>query len=236
VVATDHDQEAPMALDLTTDRTRDVGLKRPAVLLTSTLAAFAAYLTMAVVTLAPVVDTSADLTPQQLDDLGASWFGLHLLWALPPVLAAVGLAMLARRLPAFPRAVTALAGVTAACAAAYLVVNLLAYRSDAPTWGDSALYPWSVSLSLAAGWLGALPATVIVGTALARRGIARRTAGTVVALTSLYWAADVAVYLPVLLGPETFAEHEGGLPPLLLGFFWAALGGGLLRSRVPSQE
>jgi hypothetical protein len=60
-------------------------------------------------------------------------------------------------------------------------------------------------------------------------------AWTVTVIVGLYWAVELLTYLPVLLGPTTFAEFEGGLPPFLMGIVWAALGVGLLRSRVPSR-
>lgn len=225
-----------MSLILTSRPSSSSGLRRPAVLLTVTLAAFVVYVTFAVATIAGEVTTSADLTPAQLDDLGAAWLGLHVLWVVPPILAAIALTLLSRRLQGVTRFVPALAAVTIACTTAYLLVNLGAYGSETATWGSNTLYPWSIALSLAAGWFGVIPATLLVSTTLALRGVARRTAWTVTALVGLYWVSDLLVYLPVLLGPETFAGFEGGLPPFLLGIFWAILGGGLLRSRVPSQE
>ena len=212
------------------------GLRKPAVLLTATFAAFVVYLTFAVATIAREVKTSADLTPAQLDDLGAAWLGLHVLWVVPPILAAIALTSLSRRLQGATRFVPAFAAVTIACAAAYILVNLAAYGSETATWGDNALYPWSVTLSLATGWFGVIPATILVSTALAVGGVARRTGWTVTALVGLYWVIELLTYVPVLLGPETFAGFEGGLPPFLLGIAWAILGGGLLRSRVPFQE
>ena len=171
-----------------------------------------------------------------MDDLGAAWIGLHVLWVVPPILAAIALALLSRRLRGVTRFVPGLAAVTIACTTAYLLVNLAAYGSGTATWGSNALYPWSIVLSLAAGWFGVVPATILVTTTLGRRGIARRTAWTVTALVGLYWIVDLLTYLPLLLGPQTLAGFEGGLPPFLLGIFWAILGGGLLRARVPSQE
>jgi hypothetical protein len=209
--------------------------KRPAWLLILTLPAFVAYLALAVATIAEEADSSsAELTPAQISDLGVSWIALHLLWMTPSVLAAVGLALLAGRWRLRgTTAVPILAGVAVVLAAAYLVVQVLAFGFDGPTWGDSRLYPLGVGLSLAAGWAGTLPATVLVAVALARQGIIRRTAWAVAALTALYFVFELLTYLPVLLGPASFAETVG-LPPFLLGIFWAVLGGGLLRARVPS--
>ena len=77
---------------------RETTFQRPAWLLVLTLPAFVAYLVLAVATVATKVETSsAELTPAQLSDLGPSWVALHLLWMLPSVLAAVGLAQLASR-------------------------------------------------------------------------------------------------------------------------------------------
>jgi hypothetical protein len=224
-----------MSLTPTLHRAGAAALTRPALLLIATLVAFVGYVVVAVGTISQEVGTSADLTPTQLDSLGAAWFVLHLLWVTPPILAATALTLLSRGLPVAGRGVPVLAAITGTCAVAYLLVNLLAYGSQTSTWGENALYPWSVSLSLAAGWFGVLPATVLVSTALARQGIAPRTAWTVTALVGLYWAIEVLSYLPVLLGPGSFAEFEGGLPPFLMGFFWAILGGGILRARVTSQ-
>ena len=225
-----------MSLTSTHERTSVAGLTRPALLLIKTLALFVVYLIFAVATIAQEVTSSADLTPAQLDDLGASWLGLHLLWAAPSIVAAIALTLLHRRLQGATRFVPVLAGVAIACAVAYVLVNLVAYGSETATWGDNALYPWSVILSLAASWFGAMPATILVCLALARQDIARRTAWTVMWLVGVYGVIEVLTYLPVLLGAETFAGFEGGLPPFLLGIFWAVLGGGLLRARVPSRE
>jgi hypothetical protein len=210
--------------------------KRPAWLLVLTLPAFIAYVALAVATIAQKVDsTSAELTPAQLSDLGVSWIALHLLWMTPSVLAAIGLAQLAAswRLPR-AAAVRTLAAVVLVLAAAYLVVQLLAFGFEGNRWGDSRLFPLGVILSLAAGWVGTLPATMLVTTALARRGIARRSALAITALSALYLAVEVLIYLPAIVGSTTFADTVG-LPPFLLGFFWAWLGGAVLRARVTSQ-
>lgn len=219
------------------DRTASItGSRRPAGLLLATLPAFVAYVAFAVLTIAKEVTTSADLTPSQVDDLGLEWIVLHLLWMTPPLLAAVALASISGRLPGAARYARPLAAVTGICAAGYVVVNLLAYSSDAATWGADVLYPWSYTLSLAAGWLGVLPATLLVCVTLARQGVARRTCWTVGALVAAYWVLEVLTYLPVLLGSSTFAGFEGGLPPFLLGVLWAVLGGGLLRSGLRSDS
>ena len=219
------------------DRPVHVSLhRRPALLLVATLPAFVAYVAFAVLTIAQEVSTSADLTPAQVDDLGVEWMVLHLLWVTPPALAAVALAGLAARLPGAVRHARLLATVTGICLATYLVVNLLAYGSDTATWGDDVLYPWSYTLSLAAGWLGVLPATILVSVTLARQGVAPRTCWTVTVLVAVYWVLEVLTYLPVLLGSATFADFEGGLPPFVLGVLWAVLGGGLLRSGLRSDS
>ena len=111
-----------MSLTFTFQPTSAAGLKRPAVLLIATLATFIVYVIFAVATIAQEVKTSADLTPAQIDDLGASWFGLHLFWVIPPSLAAIALTLLSRRLRGASRFVPALAAVTIVCASAYLIV------------------------------------------------------------------------------------------------------------------
>jgi len=211
------------------------GLAKSAWLLVATLPAYVAYLALALTTIAQQVHTSSDLTPADIDELGLAWLALHVLWVLPPVLAAIALMGVARRVGGrLPRLVPVLATVTFAFAAAYLVVNVLAFGSDSATWGDSSLYPWSPLTSLLAGWLGVHAATLVVVAALAKAGIARRTAIVVGAIYALYVAFEVLTYLPVIFGPTTFAGFLGGLPPFLLGIFWAALGGGLLKWRVTS--
>lgn len=215
----------------------DTAARRPALLLVLTLPAFIAYVALAVVTIAQKVDsTSADLTPAQLSDLGVSWVALHLLWMTPSVLAAIGLAQLAAswRLQR-ATVVRTLAGVVLVLAAAYLVVQLLALGFEGDTWGDSRLYPLGVMLSLAAGWVGTLPATMLVTTSLARRGIARRSAWAITALSAMYLVIEVLTYLPAIVGPTTLADTVG-LPPFLLGLLWAWLGAAILRARVTSQE
>jgi hypothetical protein len=107
---------------LTTPRTTQE-LRRPAWLLILTLPAFVAYVVLAVTTLATEADSSsAELTPAELSDLGVSWVALHVLWMTPPVLAAIALVMIARRMSLGPApAVTGFSTVAAVLAAAYLV-------------------------------------------------------------------------------------------------------------------
>lgn len=211
------------------------GTRRPAWLLILTLPMFVAYLVVAVTTIAQEADTTAaELTPAQISDLGVLWVLVHALWIAPPVLAVLALSLVARRRQlARTAAVQVMAGVAGVLAAAYVVVQLLAFGVNSETWGDSRLYPLGVVLSLAVGWCAALPATILVAVALARSGVAPRTCWTVAALTTLYFVFEVLTYLPALFGSATLDETVG-LPPFLLGFFWAALGGGLLRARVPS--
>jgi hypothetical protein len=213
-----------------------VDVRRPAWLLLLTLPGFVAFLALASVTIATQTDASAaELTPAQLDDLGIALLALHLLWIAPSLVAALALAILVRTLR-LPRAsaVTVLAGGAVVLALAYITVQMLASGTGGTTWGDSALYPLGVAWSLAIGWFGTLPATILVCAALARRGVARITAWTVAALAGLYLAFELLVYLTVLFGAATL-EETAGLPPFLLGCFWAALGVGLLRSRVSSS-
>ncbi len=210
-------------------------INRPAWLLVLTLPAYVAYLVLAVATIATKVEaSSAELTPTQVSDLGPSWVALHLLWMLPSVLAAVGLTQIASRGQLrHAGVVRALAGVAIVLSAAYLVVQLLAFGFDGQTWGDSRLYGVGVVLSLAVAWAGTLPATILVAVAFARRAVARRSMWAVAAVTLLYFVVEVLTYLPALLGSPTLADTVG-LPPFLLGFVWAVLGGMVLRARVPS--
>lgn len=211
-------------------------VKRPAWLLVLTLPAFIAYLVLAVGTIPREANSSsAELTPAQLSDLGVWWIALHLLWITPSVLAAIGLVRLARRRRLRHLTVVRIFACAAlALAAAYLVVQVLAFQFDGGTWGDSRLYPLGVMLSIAVGWAGTLPATILVAVAFARHRIATKTAWTVAALTAIYYVFELLTYLPVLAGPATFAETKG-LPPFLLGIFWAGFGGTVLRARVPSE-
>lgn len=210
--------------------------KRPAWLLVWTLPAFAVFLVFATVTIATRTEaSSAELTPAQVSELGLGWVALHLLWITPSLLAAMGLARLAEtwRVPRAPT-VRLLAWVAGSLALAYVVVQCFAFGVEGETWGDSGLYPLGVALSLAVGWFGTLPATILVGGALARHGVARRTAWAVAVLAALYLVLELLAYLPVLFGAATLAE-TAGLPPFVLGALWAALGVALLRSGVPSS-
>jgi hypothetical protein len=221
---------------MTTTAPDTTSTNRPAWLLVLTLPASIVMLGVATVTVVAQTDmSSAELTPAQLDELGIGWVAVHLLWITPSLLAAVGLALLARRWR-LPRATTVsiLAWVAAVFALAYLVVQVLAFGFDGGTWGDSPLYTLGVALSIAIGWFGTLPATLLVSIALAQRGVARIAAWTVAVLVALYFVFELLVYLPALFGTVSLAE-TAGLPPFLLGFFWAALGIGLLRSRVSSS-
>jgi len=211
--------------------------RRSAWLLVLTLPIFIAYVVVAVATIAQKVDTtSAELTPAQISDLGVLWVVVHVLWVAPPIVAVIALSLVARkRQLARTGAVPVMAGVAGILAAAYLVVQLLGFGVGGETWGESRLYPLGVVLSLAVGWCAALPATILVAVVLAGSGVAPKTCWAVAALTTLYLVFEVLTYLPALFGPATLAESVG-LPPFLLGFFWAALGGGLLRARVPSGE
>jgi hypothetical protein len=208
--------------------------KRPAWLLISTLPLFITFLVLATVTIAEQTEaSSAELTQVQLNELGAGWVALHLLWISPPLLAATGLAMLARTWSMrSATAVRVFAGMTMILALAYLVVQGLAFGFEGETWGDSGLYPLGVALSLAVGWFGSLPATILVSGALARHGVARGTAWAVAVLATLYLALELLAYLLVLFGAAELAE-TAGIPPFVLGILWAALGVALLRSRVP---
>jgi len=211
--------------------------RRPAWLLVLTLPIFIAYVVVAVATIAQKADTtSAELTPAQISDLGVLWVLVHVLWVAPPIVAVIALSLVARkRQLARTATVPVMAGVGGVLAAAYLVVQLLAFGVGGETWGDSRLYPLGVVLSLAVGWCAALPATILVAVVLARSGVSPKTCWTVAALTALYFVFEVLTYLPALFGPATLDEAVG-LPPFLIGFFWAALGGALHRARVPSGE
>lgn len=210
--------------------------RRPAWLLILTLPVFMAFLGLAVATIATQADSSsAELTPAQLADLGLWWVALHLLWITPTVLAAVGLSRLARawRLTNLT-AVQILCRVAVTLAACYLVVQVLALRFEGDVWGHSSLYAPGVVLSMAAGWTSTLPATILVCVSLTRHDITRKTAWTIAALTALFLAFEVAASLSALLQPADLSQTAGP-PPFLLGFFWAALGVGLLRHGTSSQ-
>ena len=211
-------------------------VRRPGWLLVATLPAYAAYLAVAVTTIAQQAHSSADLTPTEIDELGVAWMAVHVLWIVPPLLAVIGLVGVARSVPGrLTRLVPALAVVTVALLAAYLLFNVLAFTSDATTWGESPLYSWSPLASLFAGWFGVHLATLIVVAALVQARIARRAVLVVGVLYALYVVFEILAYLPVLFGPTTFASFMGGLPPFLLGLLWAALGSALLKSRITSE-
>jgi len=212
-----------------------VDLKRPAWLLVLTLPAFVAF--VAVVHPTMPVTYSAELTRAQLDDLGLMWPLMALLWAVPTILAAVGLAIMAVRLQSSrARVVGILATVAIVLMSAYVVIEVVAQRSNAATFGTSGFYEPVTMASLLASWFGVIPATLITAIALAKAGVARKTALTVVGLVTLYWVTEILLYLPVLLGSSTLAGMEGGVPPFLMGVFWAILGGGVLRSGPPRRN
>jgi hypothetical protein len=199
--------------------------RRPELLLVLTLPAFVAYLAVAVATVATKADSSSgELTPAQVSDLGASWMLLHLLWMTPSVLAILGLVGLAERAGERARAtLPTLMGVTLVLTALYLVSQVMAYGVDTPTWGDSAWYPTGMTLSLAVGWLGTIPATVLVTLGLAGGGTIPRTARTIAALCGLYLVWEVATYASIAIGSATLLDTVGP-PPFLLGVLWAVLG------------
>ena len=199
--------------------------RRPELLLVLTLPAFAVYLAVAVATVATKADSSSgELTPAQVSDLGASWMFVHLLWVAPSVLAILGLVGLAGRAGGRARtALRPLMGATLVLAALYLVSQVMAYGVDTPTWGDSAWYAIGVTLSLVVGWLGTIPATVLVTLGLAQEGTIPRTARTLAALCGLYLVWEVATYASVAFGAATLLDTVGP-PPFLLGVLWAVLG------------
>lgn len=211
-------------------------LRRPAWLLVLTLPAFVAYVVVAVTTLATKTDaSSAELTSAQLSDLGVAWVALHVLWMTPPALAAVALLLIARRLPPrVARPIALFSAVALLLAVAYLVPQLLAFGVDTRTWGDRSLYGIGVVLSLAVGWVGVLPATMLVAVSLARRAVSPKVCRTVAVATGLYLALELLTYLPAL-GDATLAGTTGP-PPFLLGFFWALLGLRLLSSGSPARR
>ena len=224
---------------LTSSRPTTSTTSRPAWLLVATLPAYVVYLVASVAVLRPRVElSSAELTPSEIADLEPAFTALNALWVLPPILAAVALAAIARGLSPSRglRAVPYLAASTVVLGVAHVVVGALAARQDTATWGDSPLFAVGVILSLLMGWLGVHPATLIVLPALFRAGIIRRTAAVVGVLYALYWALEILIYVPVLLDPAGSAIAAVGLPPFLLGLLWAAVGAALRRRGVPSDS
>lgn len=212
---------------------------RPAWLLVGTLPTYVFYLIASFAVLSPRVElSSAELTPAEIAAIEPTFTALNVLWVLPPVMAAVALAAISRSLPPSIAltGVRYLAWSTAALGVTYVVVGALASRQEAATWGESPLFFAWVILSLMMGWLGVHPATLIVLQALVRAGAAARTALVVSVLYALYWVLEILLYLPVLLDPSGSALATAGLPPFLLGLFWAAVGGALIRRGVPSHS
>lgn len=207
-------------------------------LLVASLPAYIAFVALSAAVLRPRVEsTAAELTQDQLSDLGLPWVLLSVLWVLPPVLAAVALAMIARHLPQTraTQAVPKLAAASVVLAVAYVVVQVVGLSAQTPTWGESPWFSAGFVISLLIGWAGVHPATLLVLGALRAAGVARRTMLVVAVIYALYWAVELVTYLPALVGPGTMADAAVGLPPFLLGFFWAVVGGALLRTGVPSQ-
>lgn len=213
-------------------------LNRPARLLVLTLPAYAAFVALSAAVIAPRVEiSSAEMPPEQIAEIAPAWVAITVLWMLPPAIAAIALASIARRLPRtrLTAAVPVLAGAVGLLALGYVVVTLFAWGVQTPTWGDSPLFAAGFVLSLLVGWLGVHPASLLVLGALIRAGIARRTAIVIGAIYALYWAFELLVYVPALLDPGSLADSTIGLPPFLLGIFWAVMGGALLRAGVRSR-
>lgn len=228
-----------MVLTDTGARATSTSFTRPAWLLIATLPAYVIFLVASATLMRPRVEvSSAELTQTQLDELGWAFTAVAVLWVIPPVLAAIAFIGLARQLPPSrsTRVVPLLAAVAIVLAGAYVVVHLLAAGTDAPTWGESGLFSVAVIISLLMGWLGVHPATLLTLRELIRGRLARRTAIVVAILYVLYWILEILLYLPVLADPDSAIGMEDGLPPFLLGFFWAAVGGALLRRGVPSER
>lgn len=199
--------------------------RRGELLLGLTLPAFIAYIAVAVATVATKAESSSgELTPDELSGFGASWMLVHLLWMAPSVLAILGLARIAAR--AGRRAASTLPVLVASTltlAVLYLVPQAMAYGVDTATWGDSTWYAVGVTLSLAVGWLGTVPATLLVALGLARNGVIPKTARTVAALCGVYVVWELLTYAAIALGSATLLDTVGP-PPFLLGILWAALG------------
>lgn len=220
----------------TTLRESTTGLKRPAWLLIASLPVFVVYLVVASSVLSDKVeDTSAELTPHQLDGMRGGWIAASILWFVPVVIGALGLLDLSRRVPG-PARLRSVAKVGALLSipllAVWLVLQLSLLGADGPTLGDNGIYAPAVALSVFAFW-AAFVSTIAMCALLRRSGIARVLPWIVGVLCVLYLVFDLLTYLPAFFGSDKLADAVG-LPPFLIAVFWAVIGGGLLRHRVRS--
>ncbi|WP_203337285.1 hypothetical protein [Nocardioides limicola] len=218
---------------ITQPRTR----RRPAWLLLASLPPVVGFVIVTVTSLVPRLpdseSSSAALATAQLAQMRPAWILMHLLWAAPVVLGALGVFVLAGGAPGrFAGIARVLAPVAVVVMVGYLLAQVALLGADGPTVGDSSVYTVGLALSLVGFWAAVL-ATIATCVELIRHRVVPRVAGVVAALCGLYLVFDLVAYLPAMVS-ETRLDEAIGLPPIVVAVFWAILGGGLLR-RVPSE-
>ena len=208
--------------------------RRPGWLLAATVPVSILYIVTAVLTMK--VDRAADLTPAQLADMRVGWIALNVLWALPVILVAVAVGLLAaplrRTAAGLTVATRSLSLLAALGILVYIGLSLSVLSFDADRLGDLGRHDAATLTSLGSYW-AAMVTTMLLGVALFTSRLLRRTGIVVAVIVGLLLVADVIAYLPGLTGSVSL-DDVSSFPPLLISFVWLALGIGLLRRRIAS--
>ncbi|GAB3830879.1 hypothetical protein ACFPIJ_30595 [Dactylosporangium cerinum] len=186
-------------------------------LLVLALVPFLAWFVLAMATLAQTgYNNSADFTPGVLADVRLQWVAIAILYALAVLAGAAGMAMVATS-PGLTVATRIASGVSAVAITGNLVLALSMAGSTTAKLSDNSLWGPSLWLSIISIW-AALAAVVLTGVGLRRTGVLRRTGLVVAIIAGVILLADLAL--------------GGAFPPLVVGFFWLAIGIGLVRRPV----
>lgn len=204
-------------------------LRKASWLLVGTAAAAVLFLLTAGLTFPAEVERSSQLTPDQMAAISIGWVVANLLWAMPALLAATAFVRIG-----VSRVAALLASLAAGSMLVYfgLTASLASFTTD--TLGQDSRFGAASLISLFSAWAASV-ATVLLGVALFRSRVLRKTGITVAVITAAFLALDVITYLPALTGEIPMDEVEN-LPPVIITLLWLALGVGLLRRRVPSQS
>lgn len=204
-------------------------LRRSGALLITTFVVAVLYLVTAGLTYPATVERSSQLTPDQLADIRIGWFATNLLWALPLIFAAVAFALVG-----VSRLATLLVSLGAVGMVVYfgLMASLAGFTSE--TLGLDGRLNAATLFSLGSAWAGDV-ATVLLGVALFRTRVLRKTGVIVAVIVAAFLVVDVLTFLPGLTGEVPLDEVQN-LPPVTITLLWLVLGVGLLRRRIPSQS
>lgn len=191
------------------------------ILILSPLAFAVVVITLLTASSGSGAEDAADITPAIMAEIGPSWIGLWIIFALAVTFGSTGMFLLFRSRPAaLARAAVAATVLSVVCTVvqAGLKISLVDFSAD--RLGSMTQYNVALEVSLVSFWLG-FAAVVCGGLALRRSGELPRT-GLVVAVVA------------ALLGIVDIAGH-GVVPPFVLSFLWLAIGIGVLKARgVPS--